>query len=201
VDSWPSGARVDSQKKDITVNRRALSRHGAGVGLVLVLAACSQSPGNAGTSASAQPTPTAIPRLTPTATPQPTPTAVPQPTQNGVTVGTTTGMLGTFLVGPDGKTVYLFEADTSARSTCSAACAQAWPPLTTKGPPVAGKGVTQSLLSTSQRSDGTTQVVYHGHPLYYFTGDGQPGDTKGEGLTAFGAGWDVVSPAGNKIEG
>lgn len=57
-----------------------------------------------------------------------------------------------------------------------------------------------SLLSTSPRGDGTQQVVYDGHPLYYFSGDTKAGDTNGEGVNAFGAGWDVVSPAGNKIE-
>jgi predicted lipoprotein with Yx(FWY)xxD motif len=117
-----------------------------------------------------------------------------------VAVRTTTAALGTFLVGPDGKTLYLFEADTSSTSTCSDACATGWPPLTTNGSPVAGNGVTQSLLSTSQRADGTSQVVYNGHPLYYFAGDTKAGDTNGEGSTAFGAGWDVVSSAGDKIE-
>jgi predicted lipoprotein with Yx(FWY)xxD motif len=58
----------------------------------------------------------------------------------------------------------------------------------------------QSLLSTSLRGDGTMQIVYNGHPLYYFSGDTKAGDTNGEGLTAFGAGWDVVNPAGDKIE-
>jgi predicted lipoprotein with Yx(FWY)xxD motif len=50
------------------------------------------------------------------------------------------------------------------------------------------------------RGDGTVQVTYNGHPLYYFVGDRKSGDTRGEGLTAFGAGWYVLSPAGNKIE-
>ena len=117
-----------------------------------------------------------------------------------VTVGTASGSLGTFLVGPDGKSLYLFEADTSSRSTCSGACAQGWPPIITNGPPVAGSGVMQSLLSTSRRDDGTLQVVYNGHPLYYYSGDTKAGDTNGEGSKAFGAGWDVVGPAGNKIE-
>lgn len=118
----------------------------------------------------------------------------------GVTVGTASASLGTFLVGPDGKSLYLFEADKSSKSTCSGACAQGWPPITTNGPPVAGSGVMQSLLSTSPRGDGTMQVVYNGHPLYYFAGDTKAGDTNGEGLNAFGAGWDVVSSAGDKIE-
>jgi predicted lipoprotein with Yx(FWY)xxD motif len=50
-----------------------------------------------------------------------------------------------------------------------------------------------------KRSDGTTQVTYNGHPLYYYHGDTKSGDTKGEGLTAFGSGWYIVSPSGNKI--
>jgi predicted lipoprotein with Yx(FWY)xxD motif len=133
----------------------------------------------------------------------PSSTGTPPPTQgsqSGVSVGTTSGSLGTFLAGPDGKTLYLFEADTTSKSTCSGACAQSWLPLTTTAAPVAGSGVMQSLLSTSPRGDGTMQVVYNGHPLYYYTGDTKAGDTNGEGSTAFGAGWDVVSPAGKKIE-
>ena len=38
-------------------------------------------------------------------------------------------------------------------------------------------------------------------PLYFFVSDTKAGDTHGQGLTALGAGWDVLSPAGNKIEG
>ena len=30
--------------------------------------------------------------------------------------------------------------------------------------------------------------------------DAKPGDTNGEGSTAFGAGWDVLAPTGEKIE-
>jgi plastocyanin len=123
-----------------------------------------------------------------------------QTTGSGVTVGVATGSLGTFLVGPDGKALYLFEADTSTTSTCSGACAQGWPPLVTSGPPIAGTSVMQRLLSTSRRNDGTMEVVYNGHPLYYFSGDTKAGDTNGEGSKAFGAGWDLVSPAGAKIE-
>jgi len=121
-------------------------------------------------------------------------------TQSGVTIATTTTPLGTFLVGPNGNTLYLFEADTTAVPTCSGDCAKTWLPLTTSGQPVAGPGVKAALLSTSQRGDGTSQVVYNGHPLYSFIGDAKAGDTSGEGLNCFGAAWDVVSSAGAKIE-
>ena len=108
--------------------------------------------------------------------------------------------LGQILVDANGQTVYLFEADTGTQSTCSGACAQAWPPLTTNGAPKAASGASPSLLGTTMRSDGTSQVTYNGHPLYLFISDIRPGDTNGEGSTQFGAGWDVLSPAGDKIE-
>jgi predicted lipoprotein with Yx(FWY)xxD motif len=109
--------------------------------------------------------------------------------------------LGTVLAGPDGRTVYLFEKDQGPQSSCAGACAQAWPPLTTSGsPPRAGAGVDQGQLSTVKRPDGTMQVIYHGHPLYYYQGDQQPGQTTGQGNTGFGAGWYVLSPSGDKIE-
>ena len=107
-------------------------------------------------------------------------------------------MLG--MVWRNGKSLYLFEADSGTQSTCSGACAQAWPPLTTNGAPKAASTASPSLLGTTARSDGTTQVTYSGHPLYHFAGDNKPGDTNGEGSTAFGAGWDVLSPTGGKIE-
>ncbi len=108
--------------------------------------------------------------------------------------------LGQILVDGSGRTLYLFEAESTKAATCSGACAQTWPPFLTSGSPHLGSGGKQSLLGTMRRSDGTLQVMYNGHLLYYFAGDTKPGDTKGEGLNSFGAGWDAVSPAGDKIE-
>jgi predicted lipoprotein with Yx(FWY)xxD motif len=116
-------------------------------------------------------------------------------------VAVRTTKLGRVLVNTRGVTLYLFEKDAKGRSACSGACARAWPPLLTKGRPKAGRGVTSSKLGTIHRSDGTTQATYAGHPLYTFAGDGnRPGRTAGEGSTAFGAGWYVLSPKGTKIE-
>ena len=42
-------------------------------------------------------------------------------------------------------------------------------------------------------------MTYNGHPLYTFVKDHKPGDVNGQGLTAFGAAWFAVSPAGNQI--
>jgi predicted lipoprotein with Yx(FWY)xxD motif len=126
--------------------------------------------------------------------------STPSSQSGPATISVRSSSLGQILVGGNGKSLYLFEADTSTQSTCSGACAQAWPPLTTNGAPNAAGGASASLLGTTKRSDGTTQVTYSGHPLYYFVSDTKPGDTNGEGSTAFGAGWDVLSPAGAKIE-
>ena len=80
--------------------------------------------------------------------------------------------LGTFLVDGSGRTLYLFEADKMNTSNCYSSCASLWPPLTTTSTVKAGTSVTASALGTTQRKDGTTEVTYHGHPLYYYAGDG-----------------------------
>ena len=124
----------------------------------------------------------------------------PSAASGAATISVAGSSLGQILVDGNGKTLYLFEADTGAQSTCAGACAQAWPPLTTNGTPKAAGGASQSLLGTTERSEGTRQVTYNGHPLYFFVSDSKPGETNGEGSTAFGAGWDVLAPSGAKIE-
>jgi predicted lipoprotein with Yx(FWY)xxD motif len=109
--------------------------------------------------------------------------------------------LGKILVDGKSRTLYLFEKDKHGKSACSGSCAQNWPPLLTKGKPKAMSGVKSSLLGTTKRSDGTTQVTYNKHPLYTFVLDNnKPGSTKGEGVDAFGAEWYVVGANGKKIE-
>src|SRR4051794_20396046 len=115
-------------------------------------------------------------------------------------VSTKTSSLGTFLVDANGRTLYLWDADHGAKSTCSGACAQEGPPLTSPATPKAGGAVKASLLGTSKRSDGSREVTYAGHPLYYFEGDTQPGQTTGQGSDGFGAPWWVVTPAGKALQ-
>jgi predicted lipoprotein with Yx(FWY)xxD motif len=125
--------------------------------------------------------------------------AAPGHAASPTTVKTTHGKLGTFLVGPNGRTLYLFKADKTSKSTCNGACAAAWPPLLTTGKPKASGKVKASLLGTTKRSDGKLQVTYHGHPLYYFISDKKAGDTKGQDISGFGAQWYVVAPSGKQI--
>jgi predicted lipoprotein with Yx(FWY)xxD motif len=116
-----------------------------------------------------------------------------------VTLKAASSMLGTILVDQDGKTLYLFEADAVNKSDCSGGCATVWPPITMSGTATAGSGVSAKLISTTIRPDGSSQVTYAGHPLYWYEGDSNPGDTHGEGLTDFGGSWNAVSPAGKAV--
>jgi len=114
----------------------------------------------------------------------------------GSVAGTT--KVGSILVDAQGRTLDLFKQDTGTTSTCTGACAVAWPPLTASGTPSAGSGANASSLGTTTRSDNSRQVTYNGHPLYLFSQDSKPGDTNGQGVTAFGASWFAVTPSGNQ---
>jgi predicted lipoprotein with Yx(FWY)xxD motif len=109
--------------------------------------------------------------------------------------------LGRILDDAHGRTLYLFRKDPRGRSACTGACATAWPPLRANGKPIAGRSASASLLGTTPRHDGAPQITYNGHPLYTYTGDQKPGETNGQGLTAFGGGWFALSPSGNSVRG
>jgi predicted lipoprotein with Yx(FWY)xxD motif len=113
------------------------------------------------------------------------------------TVSATSTSLGMILVDGSGRTLYLFEKDKPNQSACAGACVAAWPVDPTSGAPKAGSGVTASLLGTITRGDGSTQVTYNKHPLYYFARDSGPGQHNGQGINAFGAVWFAVGPAGS----
>jgi predicted lipoprotein with Yx(FWY)xxD motif len=91
---------------------------------------------------------------------------------------------GMVLTGPNGMALYTHAGDSATASTCTGACATAWPPLTTTSQPMAGSGVT-GQLGTLTRADGTTQVTYRGLPLYYWQGDTKAGDVTGNSVDGF----------------
>ena len=109
--------------------------------------------------------------------------------------------VGTVLTNSDGMTLYLFEADKGTTSTCSGDCATNWPPVTTSGNATATMGATSSMLGTTTRDDGSTQVTYNGHPLYTFVGDTSSGQATGQGINAFGGLWYAVTTAGTAATG
>jgi predicted lipoprotein with Yx(FWY)xxD motif len=117
----------------------------------------------------------------------------------GTVITTATSSAGTVLTSGSGKAVYLWAKDTGDMSNCNGACAGAWPPVTTTGTATAAGGAKASDIGTITRSDGTKQVTYDGHPLYYFSGDSGPGTATGQGSDAFGAQWWLVTPAGSDV--
>ena len=104
--------------------------------------------------------------------------------------------LGPILVDSKGFTLYDFHKDKGGTSACYGACAKVWPPLT--GAPKAEKGAKTSLLGTVERSDGTKQVTYAGHPLYTYAGDSQPGQANGNDFSQFGGQWYALTPSGEE---
>jgi predicted lipoprotein with Yx(FWY)xxD motif len=118
---------------------------------------------------------------------------------SGTVVSTAKTSLGRILVNSHGHALYLFAKDRNGKSACTGKCATFWPPLIAAGKPRAGAGTQASLLGTTRRADGRRQVTYNHHPLYTFVKDTRKGQTHGEGLSAFGAKWYAVSPAGAKV--
>lgn len=125
--------------------------------------------------------------------------AAAKPSTRSATVTTARTGLGRIIVDGRGRSLYLFEKDRQGRSACSGLCATYWPPLLTNGKSIAIAGAKPSLLGSIRRADGSRQVSYAGHALYFFSGDTKRGQTNGEGLQDFGAGWYVLTPSGKKI--
>ena len=90
---------------------------------------------------------------------------------------THSGPDGKFMTDDKGRTVYIFSKDKSTTSTCSGDCAKEWPPYVEDG----------------------SQVVFKGHPLYFFANDTSAGDMNGQGLNDFGGLWSAVTPDGSAL--
>lgn len=166
----------------------------AAVVVSAIVSACGGTAPTATTSSPA-PSPSAVASATPVATPIATPSA-----PAGIVINVAMTRFGDVLVDASGRTLYLFVADKGTSSACYGSCAQIWPPVVTKGAPQPGAGVSGSLLGTTQRTDGSVEVTYAGHPLYYFISDKKAGDTTGQAVDGFGGPWYVVAPSGAAIK-
>ena len=102
---------------------------------------------------------------------------------------------GMAVFGPNGKVAYVFAPDRGSTSHCYGVCAKAWPPVLTAGAPLAGPGVKATLLGTTKRTDGTLQVTYGGHPLYYYSAD-PVGKIMCQHVNMHGGLWLIVKPNG-----
>ena len=104
--------------------------------------------------------------------------------------------LGTVLVNAEGLTLYAFTPDTEGVPTCTADCAEAWPPALVQGEPNYGD-LDPSVFSLVENPEGGQQLKAGDWPLYTFAGDSAPGDTNGQGQ---GDVWYVVAPDGTLIQ-
>jgi predicted lipoprotein with Yx(FWY)xxD motif len=128
--------------------------------------------------------------------------AQPAPAESGgsgTTVQVSSSDYGQILFDGENQAIYLFEKESRPTSECYGECATAWPPVVTKGEPQVGKGADASLLGTTKRNDGTTQVTYNGHPLYYYEEDG-PGEVLCQNVNEFGGLWLVVDAKGEAVQ-
>jgi predicted lipoprotein with Yx(FWY)xxD motif len=116
-----------------------------------------------------------------------------------VTLATHKGPAGTYLTDAKGHALYMFALDTGGASMCTGDCAKQWPPLL--GSAATTSGSAAGTASTISRADGTTQITYAGHPLYYYVGDKDASDTYGQGLDVNGGKWWLVDPQGAALTG
>jgi predicted lipoprotein with Yx(FWY)xxD motif len=117
---------------------------------------------------------------------------------HGATVKVVDSEYGRVIADRKGEAFYLFGKESSKRSQCYGPCAEAWPPVLTKGAPKAGEGAKQGLLGTTRRRNGKLQVTYAGQPLYYYVDDA-PNKILCQDVEEFGGVWLVVKPNGKAV--
>lgn len=121
----------------------------------------------------------------------------PAPSATGTVITTGDSQFGTMLFNEKKQAIYIWELEESEKPECYGNCAEAWPPVLTDGKPQATGGVNGDLLGTAKRTDGSTQVTYNGHPLYYYAHEG-PGEVKCHNISTHGGLWWVIQPSGNR---
>lgn len=162
-----------------------------------VLAGCGdQQPGTQATPTPQPPAASSPGASSPASTPTRTRPPSPTPAQTTGTVVTTAGSrFGPILFDGTGQAIYLFDKERSTTAKCYDACADAWPPVLTTGAPQAAGEVRGALLGTTRRTDGSVQLTYAGHPLYYYAHEGK-NQVLCHNVREFGGLWLVVKPTG-----
>lgn len=162
----------------------------------LLLTACVVATGCGGADqGSSDPAPTQAPERRTTNSDDGT--SAQQAAGKGTTVVARRSEFGLMLFGSNGQAIYIFENDPPRGSVCYGDCAEAWPPVLTKGAPQAARGVNATLLGTIQRRDGGVQVTYNGKPLYFYAHEA-PGEVRCHNVDLNGGLWWVVGPDGKK---
>jgi predicted lipoprotein with Yx(FWY)xxD motif len=120
----------------------------------------------------------------------------PSDQPEGTTIISADSQFGSMLFDASGQAIYLFDAERSTQPMCYDDCAEAWPPVLTTGEPRAEGSVRSALLGTTRRRDGTSQVTYGGHPLYFYAHEGKY-QVLCHNIEGFGGTWLVVQPDGD----
>jgi predicted lipoprotein with Yx(FWY)xxD motif len=123
--------------------------------------------------------------------------AKPAPRPTGTRIKLAASDYGQILFDGRGQAIYLFTKDGRDRTRCFGDCAEAWPPVYTKGSPRAGKGVNPGLLGTVRR-EGRLQVTYKGQPLYFYAHEGR-NEVRCQNVEEFGGVWLVVKGSGEAV--
>jgi predicted lipoprotein with Yx(FWY)xxD motif len=166
---------------------------------VIVLAGCGDdaatSTGTPSAPESTSPSETQLQPQTSAPAPSATSTAATPVNRTGTVIKAAKSQFGMMLFDGTGQAIYLFDKEQTSKPECYGACAEAWPPVLTNGTPAAAGGTRQDLIDTTKRTDGTTQVTYGGHPLYYYAHEAK-NEVKCHNIQGFGGLWLVVTPAG-----
>ena len=117
----------------------------------------------------------------------------------GTIITTGDSEFGPMLFDGQNQAIYIWELEESSVAECYGSCADAWPPVLTDGFPRAEGSVNDELLGTTERTDGTTQVTYNGHPLYYYAHEA-PNEVKCHNIRTHGGLWWVIQPTGNRAD-
>ena len=156
-----------------------------------VLAGCGQRAGDPTSS----PAPDVADPTAVSTQPSPSPTESPSSTTSGTRIVAEARDFGTILFDATGQAIYLFDVETTSTPRCYGACAQAWPPVLTTGRPRAGAGADTALLDTTEREDGSVQVTYADHPLYFYAHEGKH-EVLCHDVVENGGTWYAVQPDG-----
>jgi predicted lipoprotein with Yx(FWY)xxD motif len=156
--------------------------------LALALGACNRDDADDTAAASAETPETA----TPAAEDVP---ATDSTSGSLVTAGTGDGM---YLTDNAGRSVYILEGD-DIGTRCVGDCLVAWPVVGGSLPVSGVPEVQGALIGTTTRADGTVQVTYAGHPLYYFAEDTGAGQTNGRDIKDTWGSWYLVRPNGETL--
>jgi predicted lipoprotein with Yx(FWY)xxD motif len=174
--------------------RTPLTAAAAGLAALLFMTACGEGASGdstGGTSAGATSPTTAAS----TAESRPTISVSPSEAADGTTITTGNSDFGVMLFDEVDQAIYLFDKETAGEPACSGDCADDWPPVLTSGTAQATGDVRPDLLGTVARDDGSVQVTYAGHPLYYYAHE-EPGQVLCHNVVDYGGTWLVVTPAG-----